>query len=90
MLELILAAYTDIEVERILILQLHRDMLKYSEKDERQRGNYKFAQPGRGERSKRQCRRHHFRSHAAVSHAEGNARTCRVARLGGCRQVSIR
>ena len=43
MLELILGSYTDMKLSEALILQLHRDMLKYSEKDERQRGNYKFG-----------------------------------------------
>lgn len=43
MLELILAAHADIELSELFILQLHRDMLKYSDKDERQRGNYKFG-----------------------------------------------
>lgn len=42
-LELILDSYTDMRPSEALILQLHRDMLKYSEKDERQRGSYKFA-----------------------------------------------
>lgn len=43
MLELILGSYADIKLSEALILQLHRDMLKYSDKDERQRGNYKFG-----------------------------------------------
>jgi Fic family protein len=43
MLELILASHEDMKLSEALILQLHRDMLKYSEKDERQRGSYKFG-----------------------------------------------
>lgn len=43
MLELILGAHADMKLSEALILQLHRDMLKYSDKDERQRGNYKFG-----------------------------------------------
>jgi Fic family protein len=43
MLELILRLYSDMKLSEALILQLHRDMLKYSEKDERQRGQYKFG-----------------------------------------------
>ena len=43
MLELILSSYSDMKMSEALILQLHRDMLKYSEKDERQRGQYKFG-----------------------------------------------
>jgi Fic family protein len=31
------------KISDALILQLHRDMLKYSDKDERQRGSYKFG-----------------------------------------------
>lgn len=42
-LELILGSYTDMKLSEALILQLHRDMLKYSDKDERQRGSYKFG-----------------------------------------------
>ncbi len=43
MLELILGSYVDMKLSEALILQLHRDMLKHSGKDERQRGNYKFG-----------------------------------------------
>lgn len=43
MLELILASYKDMRLSEALILQLHRDMLVHSEKDERQRGSYKFG-----------------------------------------------
>lgn len=43
MLERILESYADMPLTEALILQLHRDMLKYSEKDERQRGSYKFG-----------------------------------------------
>lgn len=43
MLELILESHADMAVTEALILQLHRDMLKHSEKDERQRGAYKFG-----------------------------------------------
>jgi len=43
MLELILSAYADMKLSEALILQLHRDMLKYSDKDEHQRGKYKFG-----------------------------------------------
>lgn len=43
MLELILGSHEDIRLTETLILQLHRDMLKYCEKDERQRGAYKFG-----------------------------------------------
>ncbi len=42
-LELILGSYADMKINEALILQLHRDMLQYSDKDERQRGNYKFG-----------------------------------------------
>ena len=43
MLELVLESYADMPVNEALILQLHRDMLKYSDKDQRQRGVYKFG-----------------------------------------------
>lgn len=43
MLELILGSSADMRLSESLILQLHRDMLKYSEKDEGQRGRYKFG-----------------------------------------------
>jgi len=43
MLELVLASYADMPLTEALILQLHRDMLKYSDKDQRQRGAYKFG-----------------------------------------------
>lgn len=43
MLERVLASYADMPLSESLILQLHRDMLRYSEKDERQRGAYKFG-----------------------------------------------
>ena len=42
-LELVLKSHRDMAVNESLILQLHRDMLRYSEKDQRQRGVYKFA-----------------------------------------------
>ncbi|MDA1326472.1 MAG: Fic family protein, partial [Proteobacteria bacterium] len=43
MLECILESYADMPLTEALILQLHRDMLKYSDKDQRQRGTYKFG-----------------------------------------------
>lgn len=43
MLELILESWPDIKLSEAFILQLHRDMLKHSDKDERQRGTYKFG-----------------------------------------------
>ena len=43
MLELILGSYADMPLTESLILQLHSDMLKHSEKDQRQRGVYKFG-----------------------------------------------
>lgn len=43
MLELILDAHGDMRLTETLILQFHRDMLKYSDKDQRQRGAYKFG-----------------------------------------------
>jgi len=42
-LELILDSHADMPLTEALILQLHRDMLKHSDKDERQRGAYKFG-----------------------------------------------
>ncbi len=39
----ILDSYTDMPLRESLIPQLHRDMLRYSEKDERQRGMYKLG-----------------------------------------------
>lgn len=42
-LELVLDSYSDMRLGEPLILQFHRDMLKYSVKDERQRGAYKFG-----------------------------------------------
>lgn len=42
-LEVILTSYDDMTLNESLILQLHRDMLKHSDKDQRQRGNYKFG-----------------------------------------------
>lgn len=43
MLERVLSSYADMPLSESLILQLHRDMLRHSEKDERQRGVYKFG-----------------------------------------------
>lgn len=43
MLERVLSSYADMPLGESLILQLHRDMLRHSEKDERQRGAYKFG-----------------------------------------------
>ena len=43
MLERILESYADMPLTESLILQIHRDMLLYSDKDERQRGSYKFG-----------------------------------------------
>ncbi|MFK5980733.1 MAG: hypothetical protein QM488_17810 [Rhizobiaceae bacterium] len=43
MLELVLEVYPDMKLSESLILQLHHDMLKYSDKDERQCGVYKFG-----------------------------------------------
>lgn len=43
MLERILESYAHMSLSEALILQLHRDMLKHSDKDERQRGAYKFG-----------------------------------------------
>ena len=43
MLSLILDSHEDMQLTEALILQLHRDMLKYSDKDQRQRGAYKFG-----------------------------------------------
>lgn len=43
MLERVLESYSDMPFSEALILQLHRDMLQYSGKDERQRGVYKFG-----------------------------------------------
>lgn len=43
MLELVLNSHADMPLTETLILQLHRDMLKYSDKDQRQRGAYKFG-----------------------------------------------
>lgn len=43
MLELVFDRYKNIPVKESVILQLHRDMLKYSDKDERHRGHYKFG-----------------------------------------------
>jgi len=42
-LERILDTYADMPLSESLILQFHRDMLRYSDKDERQRGVYKFG-----------------------------------------------
>ena len=43
MLELVFERHADIPVRESTVLQLHRDMLKYSDKDERHRGHYKFG-----------------------------------------------
>ncbi len=43
MLELVFGSYQEIPVTESSILQLHRDMLKYSGKDSRQKGQYKFG-----------------------------------------------
>lgn len=42
-LETILASHADMKLNEALILQFHRDMLRYSDKDEGQRGRYKFG-----------------------------------------------
>lgn len=43
MLSRILESHADMPLSESLILALHRDMLRYSDKDERQRGAYKFG-----------------------------------------------
>jgi len=43
MLELVFSNFRDIPVKEATILQMHRDMLKYSEKDTRHKGQYKFG-----------------------------------------------
>jgi Fic family protein len=43
MLERVFASYRDIPVKESAILQLHRDMLRHSEKDARHKGEYKFG-----------------------------------------------
>jgi len=43
MLELVFGRYRAIPVSESSILQLHRDMLKYSDKDARHKGHYKFG-----------------------------------------------
>jgi len=43
MLEFILESHENMKISEALILQLHRDMLIHSEKDQRQRGAYKFG-----------------------------------------------
>lgn len=43
MLELVFENFADIPIKESTILQLHGDMLKYSEKDERHKGQYKFG-----------------------------------------------
>ncbi|PIR34021.1 MAG: cell filamentation protein Fic [Alphaproteobacteria bacterium CG11_big_fil_rev_8_21_14_0_20_44_7] len=43
MLEAVFDNYSDIELKESTVLQFHNDMLKHSEKDERQRGKYKFG-----------------------------------------------
>jgi Fic family protein len=43
MLELVFERHADIPLKESTILQFHRDMLKYSDKDERHRGQYKFG-----------------------------------------------
>lgn len=42
-LERVLQSHADMALSESLILQLHRDMLRHSEKDRRQRGVYKFG-----------------------------------------------
>ena len=43
MLERVFAHYPDIPIKESFILQLHRDMLRHSEKDARHMGQYKFG-----------------------------------------------
>ena len=43
MLELVFGRYRDIPLGESTVLQLHRDMLKYSTKDTRHKGGYKFG-----------------------------------------------
>ena len=43
MLELVFGNYAEIPIRESFILPLHRDMLKYSEKDARHKGQYKFG-----------------------------------------------
>jgi len=43
MLELVFDSYREIPVKESSIRQLHRDMLKYSDKDARHKGQYKFG-----------------------------------------------
>ena len=43
MLQLIFQNYNDIPLKESTILQLHNDMLKYSDKDQRHKGQYKFG-----------------------------------------------
>lgn len=42
-LQRVLESHADMPLSESLILQFHRDMLHYSDKDERQRGSYKFG-----------------------------------------------
>jgi len=43
MLERVFESHQDMRLSESLVLQLHRDMLRFSVKDERQRGAYKFG-----------------------------------------------
>ncbi len=43
MLERVLESFADMALSESLILQFHHDMLQYSDKDQRQRGVYKFG-----------------------------------------------
>jgi Fic family protein len=60
MLELVFGSYNEIPIQESFILQLHRDMLKYSEKDARHKGQYKFGSNRVGQRSKRKADWYHF------------------------------
>ena len=43
MLERVFEAYDDIPITELQLLQMHKDMLAYSEKDEGHKGRYKFG-----------------------------------------------
>lgn len=79
----VLEGFADTPLRESLILQLHRDMLRHSDKDERQRGPYKFGpNRRRGKGCRRARRRLYLRSHPDAPDAQGDVGTCRLAYMG--------
>ena len=80
-METVFRAWIDIPFTENHIKQLHRDLLRYSEKDERHRGQYKVLSQRRGGvRRGRQHDRGRLRDGLTFRHAAPDAGACRLAK----------